>query len=402
MRLSSKCNAHSRVRNSARLNSPRFREVRFREISRKQRKDKLTKWQRRAVWLREHPVVITLEAVGLISLVFAAFIFFNELRERQDERIARAWQLITTVASGNSGKIGALEYLNSQSLCLPLLQKEEICWKKRHPLIGINLSKERHNPFLNEMQNGKPVPVFLRNVQLADADLEETNLNGAALHSATFTRAYFFNSELIQAVLESAVFNKAELHNTKLLKVVADGADFSEAVFDQSPISGKLEKTILWKTEFKKLTIENTQFNDAKLSGTLFKNVILRDSSFKRAKLLNATFLDTSMKNVDFSHAVIEWSNFSGANIDQTKIPYFDTNLLNVSSGAMQASNLFFEAKFDEYSARTLNIQLSQLIGAYVCDSRVTIDVMKRYPSLDEFINFACVRTKLHDTKDQL
>ena len=57
-------------------------------------------------------------AVEFLAILIALIGFFNELRYWHEERTARAWQLLTTPAPGNSGKGEALEYLNSRGLSL--------------------------------------------------------------------------------------------------------------------------------------------------------------------------------------------------------------------------------------------------------------------------------------------
>lgn len=53
--------------------------------------------------------------VSQFGIILAVIAFAIELSDRTEERTVRAWQLVTTQACGNSGKIAALEYLNEDS-----------------------------------------------------------------------------------------------------------------------------------------------------------------------------------------------------------------------------------------------------------------------------------------------
>ena len=52
--------------------------------------------------------------VELMAILIAIVAFFHDLDNRREEREARAWQLLATNEAGNSGKIWALEHLNSE------------------------------------------------------------------------------------------------------------------------------------------------------------------------------------------------------------------------------------------------------------------------------------------------
>ena len=94
-----------------------------------------------AAAIRRWGVSRLVRAVEPVVIIIAIIAFSIELGDRQEERTARAWQLLTTKAPGNSGKIEALEYLNSQS---PWLFR--IWWpfsKERVSLQGIDLTPAR-------------------------------------------------------------------------------------------------------------------------------------------------------------------------------------------------------------------------------------------------------------------
>ena len=56
-----------------------------------------------------------IRAIEPAAILIAIIALSNEMSEQHEERMARAWQQISTNAIGLSGKVEALEYFNSQS-----------------------------------------------------------------------------------------------------------------------------------------------------------------------------------------------------------------------------------------------------------------------------------------------
>jgi hypothetical protein len=117
-----------------------------------------------------------------------------KLQEEESEKndIARAWEIVGRKASGNSGKIEALEFLN----------------KKGYSLMGIDLSAKTHGGF-----------VWLGFVDLRGADLFEADLSGTCLVGAVLSGAC-----LVGAVLSGASLSGAFL----------DAVDFSQSTIDET------------------------------------------------------------------------------------------------------------------------------------------------------------------------
>ena len=92
---------------------------------------------------RLHWIVIQIEPWGIliavVALVFTVMQFWIDLQDRVSERVVRSWAIITTVASGNSGKIQALEYLNREDGYFCSENPKEGCaiaLKARIPLVS--------------------------------------------------------------------------------------------------------------------------------------------------------------------------------------------------------------------------------------------------------------------------
>lgn len=162
-----------------------------------------------------------METLGLVGLVFAVGLFLNELKERQEDRIVQAWQLITAPAPGNSGKREALEYLNSRSLCLPIGLQLPIygnCWKERVSLTGIDLSSQRHGG-----------SVYLENINLEGANLENANLSGTYLLAANLQRSRLTGTDLSNAQLTGVDFSQAHIVEADLTRAVLISTEFRGA-----------------------------------------------------------------------------------------------------------------------------------------------------------------------------
>ncbi|WP_298958405.1 pentapeptide repeat-containing protein [uncultured Roseibium sp.] len=218
--------------------------------------------------------------MGLISLIFAAGLFIYELRERQEERIARSWQLATTPAPGNSGKREALEYLNSQYGCFPdaiVYLFGLRCWKERTPLQGIDMSASA---------NGGQV--FLQGVNLSGANLEGANLSGANLVSADLSKSNANNANLSGADLSRATITWAHLRSANLRGATLAHtklafSDLSSANLSQAKlISADLFSVSLWFANLSGAHLQYVNLSDASLSQTKFdENTIFRIWAFR-------------------------------------------------------------------------------------------------------------------------
>lgn len=214
-----------------------------------------------------------IRAIEPAAILIAIVAFGIELGDRQEERTARAWQLLTTQAPGNSGKVEALAYLNQQDYWFwpdfiisppPFEWSEwwptEPRWwpfsKQRTVLAGINLTP----PKVREQIRGAIVhrtgrcaaETFLVGVQLQNAnlflaDLRCTDLFGANFERADLLRVNFERARIVKAKLKKAILWYATLSNANLQDSELDGADFSFAELEGVKFQGSdLRGTILY------------------------------------------------------------------------------------------------------------------------------------------------------------
>ena len=203
--------------------------------------------------------------IELIAILIAITAFFLDLGNRQEEREARAWQLLTTKASGNSGKAWSLEYLNREQHW-PLFPKWWPLNKDRIPLEGIDLTPLGLARWENKptdertfQENDCQRRTYLRGVELsnaqlqfavlvccdlAGADLKKANLREADLRGADFgaiARVRSFGAEAIfrfqGANLEGAILHGADLRGADLgVSFFSKASDGRSAYFGKAAL----------------------------------------------------------------------------------------------------------------------------------------------------------------------
>ena len=149
-----------------------------------------------------------LEGVGIIAAIVGLVLQYQSL---QEQKILGAWQLITTEAKGNSGKIEALEFLNSKGV----------------PLVGVDLSK-----------------AYLGGVNLKGANLQGANFTEADLSDANFEGADLQNTKFNGAVLKKAIFANAMLEFANFKGANLTDANFASATVESTIFKDSWIQTI--------------------------------------------------------------------------------------------------------------------------------------------------------------
>ena len=208
----------------------------------KQRADRIVRLRRRqekprriSLALRTHRLVKELEPWGILLAVVGLGVSItvvmldmeerrHERDERQRARVVDAWQLLTTEAPGNSGKIQALE---------TLIQAGQ-------PLNGIDLSVPKGLPGAH-LERANLAGAILHQANLTDVDLGNANLAGANLIGANLTDANlksadFYHSSLARANLTNANFTDAFLRNANLTHANLTGASLFRATLTHASL----------------------------------------------------------------------------------------------------------------------------------------------------------------------
>lgn len=205
-------------------------------------------FKRLAKKLQTSAIIITLER---LMIIIAAFLFIIDLSDREINRTNQAWEIVSNKAPGNSGKTGALEYLNSHScwrtdIFNKKMRKMEklsargkrrrscklFSLKKRIPLTGINLS-------LSEGEEG----TYLNGIDLQDAILVRANLAGANLLSAKLAGSTLNGAILKETILQETNLEYADLVNAKFQGAFMLDADLSDANLAGANLKGVIQLT---------------------------------------------------------------------------------------------------------------------------------------------------------------
>jgi len=172
-------------------------------------------------------IIMLLATVGAIFLAWRNLKKIQEQIELQKEEseqnaIARAWEIVGRKASGNSGKIEALEFLNKRGI----------------PLIGIDLSAKTHggSVWLSfvDLRGVDLVRANLRQANLSYAKLSHAKLSYANLRQANLSYANLRHANLSRADLPGANLFGADLRGANLFLTILDAADFSESTIDET------------------------------------------------------------------------------------------------------------------------------------------------------------------------
>jgi hypothetical protein len=235
-----------------------------------------------------------------LAVIVAIIGYLQDLGEKRAAHSAEAWQILSSRSPGNSGKIEALEYLNSENVIqipnprrwgIPvgptkasptwILLADYGPWKTRIPLTGIDLSPPGG---LNDFQGA----VFLQRVRLPEADLTAAHLSLADMYLADFSGAHLRSAEMWKSNLLRANFRGADLSFTHLACAWLDHANFDKA---------NLDGARLHLAEMDHSTARNADFEYADLSGVDFEGTDLSGSNFSSALLDGAQFEDSNLTN---------------------------------------------------------------------------------------------------------
>ena len=181
------------------------------------------------------------------------------------ESLARAWSILATPSSGNSGKKSALETLYENNIELNGLdlsckrmgggwnKESNYCQRKTY-LIDLDLSSIKYSTYTDEKGNlhtfDGPLSwkkrAYLKNSDFSGVDLNKANLKGAALDYSNFSGSNLSKVNFSYALLRGVQFSDADIYE----------ANFQEAD--------------LYFASFENVTIGGSDFSETNLSGVFF------------------------------------------------------------------------------------------------------------------------------------
>ena len=331
-----------------------------------------------------------LEVFGLVLLIPTAYVLFVDLKDRQAQRISEAWQQVIANAPGNSGKVQALDYLNSddcvsryQGIFKKRLHEElgenqalrsqlevlRFCgfsyfrWprKKKTELVGIDLSSNTHGS-----------QVFLQKVNLEKAVLYNSNFAGADLTDAILVDASLQNTDMTGANLAGSNLSNADLSEATLT-----GADLTDAVI----AGAKLLFADLRRSDLSGATLVGADLTNANLTDAnlVSDQILIQPANLSRAYLNDATLSRADLRYVNLSHAYLHYATLDNADLRLANFSYADLWMSNLSKsdftygylhGADMSSTNLRGTTF--FKAEMAGVNLSNADFGAVPDLRVT------------------------------
>ncbi|QSJ16055.1 pentapeptide repeat-containing protein [Nostoc sp. UHCC 0702] len=180
--------------------------------------------------------VIRLDNIEGFSILAAASLYLLESRQRKQEAIYKAWQIIDNAAAAkvltSYARVQALQDLNNYGISLKGLDATYA------NLDEINLAKA------NLSKANFPMSSFM------NANLTYVNLSNAILASTNFTGANLSNADLSDAELFNADFTDANLSNANLKNVI----------FGRRINNGEIQLATLINADLSKAILINAQF----------------------------------------------------------------------------------------------------------------------------------------------
>jgi len=191
--------------------------------------------------------------------------------------------LLTTPATGNSGKREALEFLNTR--------------EPRVPLVGIDLSCKTMGGGWDAENRECDSPVFLSWVELKDADLLNAHLQGTDLFQADLQGAYLSRSDL-----RGADLSRADLQGAHLSWADLRGADLFGA---------NLQGSHLREADLQRVDLGYVFLQGADLALADMRGAYLRGAHLEEVKLFRADLRGANVSIAVFTRARLDGSVFS-------------------------------------------------------------------------------------------
>ncbi|MEH6812933.1 MAG: pentapeptide repeat-containing protein [Motiliproteus sp.] len=301
-----------------------------------------------------------------IAIIVGIVVYWFDQKERVASRINTSWQLVNTMAQGSSGKIEALQYLNSwqclfyldemdwfqdawkrerigarDSDGLPRLAQKVFCLKKPIELIDIDLSLKKNGPESeSNQQEGAEFEVGVgtylagiqlpganlrgsdfRNADLSGANLRGANLYGANLYGANLRRADLSGASLVKANITGANLNEASLREAFLNSAKLINANLSNANLSKANLSGaNLREANLSGANLSEANLSTSDLLAANLSGANLREANLSTSNLREANLSGANLTDAFLGFSSLTHAVLFGADLRGANLQRIYI----------------------------------------------------------------------------------
>ncbi|GGZ65900.1 pentapeptide repeat-containing protein [Paraglaciecola chathamensis] len=216
----------------------------------------------------------------LLAIMVDIYLVKEERAAREHARVVSAWQLVTTKASGNSGKREAMAYLNKQG----------------HSLAGVDISPPE-NASYTYLYEVDLLAANLRGAVLSGVDLRGANLKGTDLSGAEFIRSKLSGADFTGANVNGANFSGSFMSGVEL-----NNRHISEADFTRSDLSNaRFDVSEIFRSRFTQAYMKGVHFRASKLYNVSFEGAILTDANLHGASLFQTRFDDADIRGADLT-----------------------------------------------------------------------------------------------------
>ncbi len=234
--------------------------------------------------------------------------------------------------------------------------------------------------------------VRLEGADLTEAKLNRVNMRGGRLDGAKFTGATIKNSIMAVDSLGNLDFSGTQLDGSVFVGVKFYGTNFTEANFPYCTLdSSKFVRVDFSGARFDGASMRQTKWTDCSLVGvnlnkTDFYGGQLIRVNFSDANLRSADFTNATLKEVNFRNAYLVWANLSGTDLAQTnlrgaelshaQLESANLSRANLSGANLSQSNLtnanLRNARLSDADLTQANLNGATLTGANLKDANLT------------------------------
>jgi len=194
--------------------------------------------------------------------------------------------------------------------------------------VDLSGSRMKGANFLNiDFSGGRFIGSQMEECNFIQSTLENTDFSAANLSGSNFVECKLDHSRFIEAKmtnvrfpmgcsLKDCKFDKAVLDKANLRDTEAENCSFEEASFHQADFSG----ANLQNSKFYGAVGKRAMFMKSDLGGADFSSVNIMEGSLMKARLTNADLRYSNFYAVEFMNATVGGTDFTGANLDMTKL----------------------------------------------------------------------------------
>lgn len=247
-----------------------------------------------------------ISAVVVIILTLVTLVI--DLRDRKEERVARAWSILNSKVPGNSGKVAALQLLDKygedingidiscETLGGEIREPGPLSWQETcRPLTYL--------AFLNFTQKHSLSTPHLDNLNVKGSYLRHSNLSDLRLAGIQFDGSIIAEANLSHSLIFAPGFGHTQIANTDFSSTEITNAVFMDSVIKSSTFSRSQCRNCVFDSSI----IIDTVFDNSRLINSPFSQTLLLNSSFKDVQFsftsIGSAFFDSNLSGADFSGA---------------------------------------------------------------------------------------------------